>query len=100
MNRDRVLGYAVEFVCFQAGSQYGQSGNTPAAPEELTEPQADAIRRAAMAGRRAGLARRDKDEARAQFEREYHQKARGLAKLAGLTAGLIDECYDAGYRSI
>lgn len=100
MNRDVVLAYAVDFACYVASTRYGHHGDAPAAPAGLTDAQADCIRRAAGQGRRAGVARDEKDEARAACEHDMHRKSRPLAKLAGFTPSLIDECFAAGYRTV
>lgn len=100
MNRDRVLGYAVQFACYVASTRYGHQGESPTAPAELTDQQSECIRRAAATGRRAGIARDQGDESRAQFEHESHRKGRALAKMYGFSQSLIDECYEAGYRTV
>lgn len=99
MCKDRILGYAVEFAVYIAGTGYGQSGNAPAGPEECSPELLDHVRRAVSQGRKSGTAREQGDEARAQFERDYFRKCKPLAKLIGVHE-FLEECFSIGYRSV
>lgn len=94
---NRVYGWATDLACFLSGSQYGQMGNDPQPPEELADDSLliGSVRRLVCDGRRAALARRDGDEARAALHRETVPKLRGLIKPAS-----ADELFSIGYRSV
>lgn len=97
MNRDRILGYAVDLACFMGGTNYGHMGRDPRPPEELDANQAGYIQRLVSDGRRAAIAREQHDEARANLCRETVPKLRWIKAELGTSA---DELYDIGYRSV
>ena len=97
--REAIEEYARAVLEFQSGTDYGQSGNSPA---DRPFPGIDAdlqptITRLVSDGYRGAIARREGDEARAMFMRESVAKLRYAVKRneLGITA---DELYSIGYR--
>ena len=57
----------------------------------------DAIKTAIASGRRAGKARKQGDESRAQEERHWFNRFRPTAIMPGLCAGELEVAYAEGY---
>ena len=86
-----------DYAAYLSGSEYGQSGNVPQAPDGIDEATAGYVVRLVGDGRRAGIAVDEHDSARADFARESVRKLRPLLRPHGICA---DTCFNVGYRSV
>lgn len=100
MNKDRILGYAVQVACREVKFRYmNYNEPVPVAPFEITNLGDDYIRRLVGDGIRGAVARAQGDESRAQFARETVRKMRGVVKAEFESAVSADELFEIGYRA-
>jgi hypothetical protein len=93
--REAAIAFARHCAEFASGTEYGQMGFEPFAPNGLGETNAGYIRRLVGDGHKAGVARRQGDQARVTLARESVPKLRALLK----DVVSADEVFSVGYKA-
>jgi hypothetical protein len=93
--RESAIAFARSVAEFMGGTEYGQMGFDPWAPNGLGDINADYIRRLVGDGRKAGIAARQRDQARVNLARETVPKLRAILK----DVVSADEVYSIGYKA-
>lgn len=93
--REAALAFARHCADFTSGTEYGQMGFEPFAPNGLGATNEGYIRRLVGDGHKAGIARRQGDQARVSLARESVPKLRALLK----DVVSADEVFSIGYKA-
>lgn len=93
--RESALAFARHCAEFLSGTEYGQMGFEPWAPNGLGDINAGYIRRLVGDGHKAGVARRQGDQARVTLARESVPKLRAIIK----DVASADELFSIGYKA-